>query len=103
MSELNKKNVLVCKQLFDINNEYKLNLYEGDSLKVDYEKEFGIKEFDIIMGNPPYNKNNTGTGNSIWQYFVKKSMNELNTKGYLVFIHPSTWRKPQSEKSKMKD
>jgi hypothetical protein len=25
MSELNKKNVLVCKQIFDINNEYKLN------------------------------------------------------------------------------
>ena len=38
MSELNKKNVLVCKQIFDINNEYNLNIYEGDSLKVDYDK-----------------------------------------------------------------
>ncbi len=103
MSELNKKNVLVCKQIFDINNEYKLNLYEGDSLKVYYNKEFGIKQFDIIIGNPPYNKDNIGTGNSIWQLFVKKSINELNKKGYLVFIHPSTWRKPQSEKSKMKE
>lgn len=103
MCELNKKNVLVCKQIFDINNEYKLNIYEGDSLKVDYNKEFGIKQFDIIIGNPPYNKDNTGTGNSIWQLFVKKSINELNKKGYLVFIHPSTWRKPQSEKSKMKE
>jgi len=50
-----KKNVLVCKQIFDINNELKLNIYEGDSLKVDYNKEFKIKKFDIIIGNPPYN------------------------------------------------
>jgi hypothetical protein len=103
MSELNKKNVFICKQIFDINNEYKLNIYEGDSLKVDYNKEFKIKQFDIIIGNPPYNKDNTGTGNSIWQFFVKKSIEELKKGGYLVFVHPSTWRKPQSEKSKMKD
>ena len=56
MSELNKKNVLVCNQIFNINNELKLNIYEGDSLKVDYNNEFGIKHFDIIMGNPPYQK-----------------------------------------------
>jgi len=57
-----KKNVLVCKQIFDINNELKLNIYEGDSLKVDYNKEFKIKKFDIIIGNPPYN----ASGNTIW-------------------------------------
>jgi 16S rRNA G1207 methylase RsmC len=39
-------------------------------------------KFDIIMGNPPYNKNNTGTGNSIWQFFVKKSINDLKKKGF---------------------
>jgi len=103
MSELNKKNVLVCKQIFDINNEYKLNIYNGDTLIANFNKIFGIKEYDIIIGNPPYNKDDTGTGNSIWQLFVKKSINELKNKGYLVFVHPSTWRKPQSEKSKMKE
>ncbi|ATZ80739.1 hypothetical protein BMW23_0693 [Bodo saltans virus] len=30
MAELNKKNTCICKQIFDINSEYKLNLYEGD-------------------------------------------------------------------------
>jgi hypothetical protein len=103
MSELNKKNVLICKQIFDINNEYKLNLYNGDTLKLKLFEIFKVKQFDIIIGNPPYNKDNTGTGNSIWQLFVKKSINELKKDGFLVFIHPSTWRKPQSEKSKMKD
>lgn len=29
MCELNKKNVLVCNQIFNINNEYQLNIYEG--------------------------------------------------------------------------
>jgi hypothetical protein len=103
MCELNKKNVLICKQIFDINNQYKLNIYEGDSLKLDYNEEFNIKQFDIIVGNPPYNKNDTGTGNSIWQLFVKKNINELNNSGYLLFVHPSTWRKPQSSKSKMRE
>ena len=34
MSELNKKNMLICNQIFNINNKYKLNLYHGDSLEL---------------------------------------------------------------------
>jgi hypothetical protein len=95
MSELNKKNIFICKQIFDMNNEYKLNIYEGDSLKADYLKEFGIKQFDIIVGNPPYNDNsgNKGKGHTLWTKFVELSLNKiLNKNGYLVFIHPSLWR-----------
>jgi hypothetical protein len=104
MSEINKKNCSISKQIFDINNEYKLNIYTGDSLILDPLNEFGIEKFDIIVGNPPYNKDNIGTGNMIWHLFVKKSLEFfLNDSGYLVFIHPSLWRKPQSSKSKMKD
>ena len=43
MSELNKKNVLVCKQIFDINDEYQLNLYNGDSLQLEPKDEWGVK------------------------------------------------------------
>jgi len=101
MGELNKKNVLICKQIFDINNEYKLNIYQGDSLKVDYNKEFGIKQFDIIVGNPPYNASGTkATGNTIWQLFVSNSIKLLKNNGYLCFIHPNGWRKPNTEKGK---
>jgi len=101
MSELNKKNVLICKQIFDINNEYKLNIYEGDSLKVDYNKEFKIKEFDIIIGNPPYNASGTkATGNTIWQLFVNNSIKLLKNNGYICFVHPNGWRKPNTEKGK---
>jgi len=93
MSELNKKNVLICKQIFNINNEYKLNIYEGDSLKVDYNKEFKIKQFDIIMGNPPYQqKVGPKKTESLWDKFVIKSFEILKINGYLTFIHPSLWR-----------
>ena len=97
MSELNPENIKECKKLF--NNE--LNIYEGDTLKMDTFKEFGIDQFDIIVGNPPFNSPGAiGTGNTIWQLFVKLSLNLLNKDGYLVYVHPSGWRKPASEKSK---
>ena len=70
MSEFNKKNVFVSKQIFDIENKYKLNIYHGDSLKLDIEKEWGVKKFDIVMGNPPYNKGGirSHTGKKIKQF-----------------------------------
>ena len=34
MSELNKKNVLICKQIFDINNEYKLDMMMDTFIKL---------------------------------------------------------------------
>ena len=39
MSEFNKKNVFISKQIFDIKNKYKLNIHHGDSLKLDTKKE----------------------------------------------------------------
>jgi hypothetical protein len=94
MSELNKKNVLICKQIFDINNEYELNLYNGDSLKLDINKEFGIKKFNVIVGNPPYqdDSGNKGKGHTLWTKFIDFAYENLENKGYLLYIHPSVWR-----------
>ena len=100
MCELNKKNVTICKQIFNISGEYSLNLYEGDSLALNYEKEFGFQKFDIIMGNPPYqdNSGNKGKGHTLWTRFVELSINKLlNINGYLVFVHPSLWRQPEHQ------
>ena len=100
MSELNKKNVLVCKQIFDINNDYKLNIYNGDTLKLDINKIFNIDEFDIIIGNPPYqkinNKNNNargGTNNNLYFDFIYYCLTVLKLDGYLLYINPLNWRK----------
>jgi len=106
MCELNKKNVLVCNQIFDINNEYKLNLYEGDTLEFKPFETFKVKQFDIILGNPPYNKggiwSHTKKMNSekrevLWMEFIKKSFKWLKKDGYLLFINPLYWLKTNNE------
>jgi len=89
MSELNKKNIFVCKQIFDINNEYKLNIYCGDTLKFDINKTFKIKNFDIIIGNPPYQDHEATGDNKLYLSFIKLSLNLLKDNGLLLFITPT--------------
>ena len=102
MCELNKKNVLVCNQIFDINNEYKLNLYEGDTLEFKPFEIFKVKQFDVILGNPPYNKggirSHTGKqlgekNETIWTKFIEKAFKWLKPDGYLAYINPLSWLK----------
>lgn len=65
-----------------------------DALEFDY---WDMK-FDVIVGNPPYNKdkgNKKGnTCNPLWPDFVNKSIDYLADSGYLLLIHPPLWRKP---------
>jgi len=74
MAENNKKNCFIVKQIFNMNNEFKLNLYQGDSLQLDIQKEFGIDKFDIVIGNPPYNEELTtkkGSAPALYNKFVE--------------------------------
>jgi hypothetical protein len=91
MAEYNKKNCFIIKQIFDINNEYKLNLHEGDSLKLDIKKEFGIAKFDIVIGNPPYNEELTtkkGSASALYNKFVEYYIEKCDL---LCFVIPSRW------------
>ena len=100
MTEINKKNCYILRKVFN-DKKYKLNIYCGDSLKVDIQKRFNTNHFDVIMGNPPFSHDsNRATGKTIWQEFVIKSLNELVEGGFLTFIHPSQWRKPESKQSR---
>ena len=93
MSELNKKNVFICRQIFDIGCQYALNLYEGNSLELNTENVWGIKKFDVILGNPPYQRKVGPTKTeTIWDKFIIKALIVLKSPGYLVYIHPSGWR-----------
>ena len=63
--------MLICKQIFDINSEYLLNICECDSLKLNYKEQFNINKFDIIMGNPPYQDANATGDNKLYLDFTK--------------------------------
>ena len=68
------------------------------------------EKFDIIYGNPPYtcdgiiktptntktNKNNDGK--CVWTDFVKHSLFLLKSGGFLSFIIPSLWMRPDKAK-----
>ena len=88
------------------NNEYKLNLFEGDTLEFKPFETFKVKQFDIILGNPPYNKggirSHTGKqlgekNETIWTKFIEKAFKWLKQDGYLLFINPLYWLKSNNE------
>ena len=101
-SDINPTNIFICKLLVDPYNEYKLNYNEGNTLELDIKEKWGIEGFDAVIGNPPYNSSgDTGTGNTIWQDFTKVSLHQLlKPNGYLLYVHPPGWRKPNTEKGK---
>jgi hypothetical protein len=89
MGELNKKNCLVIKQIFNMYNDYKLNLYQGDTLTIKLDEIFGINKFDIIIGNPPYNEELTKVGaKPLYNKFIEYYVNKCKM---LSFIVPSRW------------
>lgn len=58
-------------------------------------------KFDVIVGNPPYQKPNGSDrmgsrgSSSLWDKFVFKGLDLLKDNGYMGIIHPPAWRKPK--------
>lgn len=96
-SELNPQNVRVYTRVFS--GEHKLNIHEGDTLKMDVIRAFGLPSdfagFDVMIGNPPFQKLNAGltkTTTAIWHNFILKSIEMIAPDRYLLYITPSGWR-----------
>jgi len=99
-SDINSTNIFVCKLLIDPYNEYKLNYNEGNTLELNIKEKWDIDGFDAVIGNPPYQNttNNKGSGNTLWNLFVEKSLNVwLIEKGLLLYVHPRGWRQINSK------
>ena len=95
--ELQAKNVFLYLYAFDPKDEFALNIYNGSYLDEGFDKHmefWDVEKFDVIVMNPPYNSgsNNGNAGNSLWDKFVIKTLNQIVEGGYLVAIHPSGWR-----------
>jgi hypothetical protein len=109
-ADLSPSNVFITTQLlsFHINlytrntDHISFNSYVGDTLSLDIRKHFNIFAFDAVIGNPPYNKSKDGVykgghgGKSLWDKFVIFTLENLLIEyGYLLFVHPPAWRKPE--------
>lgn len=103
IGELQAKNAFINMILFDLNKNFKINIYNDNFLDKKFEKnminKWGVDRFDIIIGNPPFNSNSVGAygKRDLWDKFVLKSIEILNKDGFLVFVHPPKWRMPESK------
>lgn len=100
MVELDPANVKISRRIFGKN----ANISCGSFLEDKWIKDFNdINQFDIIMGNPPFQKEQEGKreggygGRTLWDKFIKISLGLLIPNGYLCFITPPAWRKPENE------
>ena len=107
--ELDKINIDFINLIFNHNNKYKLNIYFGDTLKLNTKSYFNINKFDFIVHNPPYNSgailtcsnknnhNNSGKHKTIWFDFILFGLNHLKKNGYMLSITPNTFFKINRE------
>ena len=101
--------------MIEINDEHMENLKtvfgnDANIINSDFIDYNFSHSFDIVLGNPPYNCNGQKKvptnsalskkedGYTAWFYFVRKSMSLLKSNGYLLFIIPSIWMKPDKAK-----
>ena len=113
MIELNKGNVNACIKIFKlIEPDVRANVCCANTLEMSHEKlksVFGINQFDVIMGNPPFNEGGTAEkGRTIWNHFITKDSktrypfpgclhllkvhSDKKRNGVLAFVIPSSWR-----------
>jgi hypothetical protein len=102
---------IITKQLYmiEVNDEHIPELFsifgENANILMGNYLNYQNLEFDVIVGNPPFNidglikvPTNKATtkkndGKTIWGAFVSNSFDNLKEGGYLSFITPSIWLK----------
>jgi tRNA1(Val) A37 N6-methylase TrmN6 len=110
MCEINPNNIATLRETFGKH----ANIYNLDFLSTSTStftstvssSSSSASAFDNIIGNPPYNANGMKKvptnnqlnkrqdGVTLWTDFVKHSMSLLRPNGYLSFIIPAIWMKP---------
>lgn len=87
-ADINPRNTLITKAILDPSGEYKLNTFVGDTLQLDTEEWFGVKKFDLVVGNPPYSTDPSWRGNRpLYNLFIERYI--LHDK--LTFVVPKRW------------
>jgi hypothetical protein len=100
--ELQSRNVFLWLCGVDPFDEYTTNTYWGSFLDEGFDRHmknvWGLDKVDICLGNPPYNTGTTGGngGRDLWDKFLIKSEIIVKENGFIVYVHPPKWRKPEN-------
>ena len=99
----------ILKEIF-LYKKYKLNTFLGSYVYLHtYDENISVfneniyhNEYNIIIANPPYQKANKVdptklSAKPLYHLFVDKSIELLKENGYLLFIHPVSWRRKSKE------
>jgi site-specific DNA-methyltransferase (adenine-specific) len=91
--EIQPRNISHYLKLFNINNKYQLNYYEGSFLGGGFNNHmrniWGINNFNLVLGNPPYQVgSDSRSAVSIYHKFVEKSVSMSH---FVLMITPSKW------------
>jgi hypothetical protein len=99
--EIQPKNMFLFHCGFDREDQYELNTFFGSYLDDEFDKYkkevWGIDEFDVILGNPPFQKTLETKNKSVdtlWSKFIYKASTMLSENGILSMICPDGWCSP---------
>ena len=95
MIEIDKGNVNTARKIFEtLVPAAKSNICCADTLKLkkeDLMREFGVSEFDVVMGNPPFGYPGKSGDNKLYLNFIEFSNKLITTHGgFVVFVVPSS-------------
>jgi hypothetical protein len=92
--EIQPNNMLAYFYVYNKDSEYNLKTYYGSFLEKGFNEHmsnvWGISNFDIVLGNPPYQYDESDGDNKLYLEFTKKSISILKFKGHLLFITPKS-------------
>ena len=94
MNDINKDNCIRTTSIFRlIDRNISINIQSSDFLTMT-PLSFSNVPFDIIVMNPPYNLDGIKSKGqkNVWVYFSEVAFTLLRKSGYLLAIHPSSWR-----------
>ncbi len=91
MVEYDAENVRIAKQLVKrLAPSVVPNIVKGDALTQSYPHQF-----DVVMGNPPFNKGHRhakGSSRKILEDFGHLSVRLVRPRGWILLVLPQTWR-----------
>jgi hypothetical protein len=80
---------ITCAEIFPF---YKHHLRNLGFEVIDWDDVVDMK-FDIVVGNPPYQKDNDSgrDDDSLWPKFLAKALNLTQEHGHVAFVTPESW------------